>query len=357
MNQQNKSYKVLGIMSGTSFDGIDFCLSEFKFFNNKWAFKILASSTIEYSVEWKNKILNIEDAKGADLMQLHFEYGHFLGEKSTYFLETHEETVDLIASHGHTIFHQIDRGFTFQLGHGAAIAARSAIPTVSDFRSLDVALGGEGAPLVPFGDQELFSDYKCCVNIGGIANLSFQKGDQSIAYDLAPANMVLNYLYQKEFQGEFDLDGEKSKSGKIVPDLYNRLKALPYYAQISPKSIGKEWVFENVIPILDQHRASTVDKLYTFSKQLCFEIAQAILENGLQNSVLITGGGAKNKFLMQLIKEEGITVKEVSTEIVDFKEALLFAFLGLNRYLGLENTLQSVTGASKNSCGGSVFLP
>ena len=358
MNQQNINYKVLGIMSGTSFDGIDLCISKFRQVNSEWHYDILSTKTISYDASWKQKILAIESASGEKLSQLHVEYGHFLGSIAKRFLDAEQQKIDLIASHGHTIFHQTENGFTFQLGHGAAIAATSGVKTVSDFRSLDVALGGQGAPLVPFGDKVLFSNFDCCINIGGIANISFENNNKRVAFDIAPANMVLNYLYTQEYSGEFDTGGKKGKQGSFNPTLFNQLNSLDFYSQRPPKSLGKEWVFKELIPTIDAFKIPIDDKLNTFSKHLSHQIQSVLLESKLTKaSTLITGGGAKNTFLMELLREKLKNIKEVNDELIDFKEALIFAFLGLMRHLNQNNTLKSVTGARKDSCGGNVFFP
>lgn len=344
-------------MSGTSFDGIDLCLSEFQHSNSQWNFSIIKAETIAYTEEWKQKLLQIEKANGENLIQLHFEYGHFLGKIAKDFLKEHRLNADLIASHGHTIFHQIEKGFTFQLGHGASIAASSEIITVADFRSLDVALQGEGAPLVPFGDMHLFGQYSCCLNIGGIANLSIKKESEIIAFDIAPANMVLNHIYQSNFDGDFDIDGVISKTGSKSEDLFTTLNSIDFYHKKAPKSLGKEWVFEVLMPQLTSSGLEPKDLLCTYTHHLVHQISKVIHEACPNKKVLITGGGAKNKFLLQLLDQESIQTESIDENTVDFKEALIFAFLGVTRYLERNNTLKSVTGAKRDSCGGSIFLP
>jgi len=357
VNQQNKTYKVLGIMSGTSLDGIDLCLSEFKALKNEWHYSILATETENYSSEWKKKLSNIESKSAVELVEFDFQYGKHLGGIASNFLLKNNQDADLIASHGHTIFHQIQKGFTYQLGHGASIAAKSGIPSVSDFRSLDVALGGQGAPLVPFGDDQLFGTYASCVNLGGIANLSFKNNNDRLAFDVCACNMVLNYFMTKFQQVEYDQDGEFSSSGRFVPTLYTELNDLEFFKTSGPKSLGKEWVFEQIIPLIEKHAASLADKLFTFTKHCAFQIATTLKSANIAENILFTGGGSKNNFLIKLLKEEGLTFKLPDETMIDFKEALIFAFLGLNRFLGKTNTLKSVTGATKNSCGGNIYLP
>lgn len=357
MNQQNKAYKVLGIMSGTSFDGIDFCLASFQQKNTTWHYEIIAAETYEYSTELKEAILQVENGMADQLVKLHFSYGHFLGNQSKHFLTQHKQSAHYIASHGHTIFHQIENGFTFQLGHGAAIAAASGIPCISDFRSLDVALQGQGAPLVPIGDELLFNQYSCCINIGGIANLSYTTNEKRHAFDIAPANMVLNYISQKYNSVAYDKDGIQSRSGKLNTILFEKLNQLSFYSQLGPKSLGKEFVFDQVIPLIEEIPCSVEDKLHTCTKHLVHQIVSFLKEKKLADNVLVTGGGAKNKFLMELLTQKGIKITKTDSLLVDFKEAMIFAFLGILRVKKEVNTLMEVTGAIKNSSGGSIFFP
>ncbi len=344
-------------MSGTSLDGIDLCLAEFKLFEDKLDYSILVTETHNYSVEWENNLRNIEAKSAVNLAKLDFKYGKHLGTIASKFLLKNDQNADLIASHGHTIFHQIEKGFTYQLGHGASITAESEITCVSDFRSLDVALGGQGAPLVPFGDEKLFSSYDACVNLGGIANLSFKKNNERLAFDVCACNMVLNYFMNKFRQVKFDLDGEFSNSGHLIPALYNDLNDLEFFNSSGPKSLGKEWVFEKIIPLMEKREETLSDVLFTFTKHIAFQIANTLKSNNISKNILFTGGGSKNKFLIKLLKEEGLEFELPNETIIDFKEALIFAFLGLNRFLGKINTLKSVTGATRNSCGGNIYLP
>ncbi len=354
MNKQNKSHRVLGIMSGTSLDGLDFCLSDFYFQNNQWNFTIIEATTFNYSKQWETKLKEAENLSGEKLIQLHFEYGKYIGDKAREFIDQFQLKTDLIASHGHTIFHQIDKGFTFQLGHGASIAAASTLTTVSDFRSLDVALGGQGAPLVPFGEKALFPNHSIFMNFGGICNITFVEGDKISAFDICPFNMVLNFICQKEFNTYFDKGGKISQSGKLNSELLKKLNALNYYHQKPPKSLGKEWVYKEVIPLLNESNVSPTDQLFTFSQHIADQIHKAI--SSTKKEVLITGGGAKNQFILDLLQAKKIKLQVPEEKIIDFKEALIFGFLGLKRFLNETNTLKSVTGSSKDNSGGTIFL-
>ena len=357
VNQQNKTYKVLGIMSGTSLDGIDLCLSEFKRIGKSWEYLILAAETYSYSPDWDSKLRSVESKSAVDLIELDFGYGKLIGEFANKFLSTFNQNADLIASHGHTIFHQIDKSFTYQLGNGAAICAETGMTCISDFRSLDVALGGQGAPLVPFGDEYLFPTFNACINLGGIANLSFKKNSYRLAYDICACNMVLNHFMNKYLQKAFDESGAFSQTGKMIPSLYDELNSFKYFTRKPPKSLGKEWVFEKIIPLMENSNGTLADKLYTFTKHCAHQISNTLIFNNVTKDILFTGGGCKNTFLIELLKAEGLSFELPDEKTIDYKEALIFAFLGLFRYLGHINTLKSVTGASKNSSGGNIFIP
>lgn len=344
-------------MSGTSLDGIDLCLAEFKQINSSWEHTILASQTDSYSKKWENKLRNIENEAAVELAQLDFEYGKLLGFHAKEFLTEHNLTANLIASHGHTIFHQIEKGFTYQLGHGAAIAAASDKLCINDFRSLDVALGGQGAPLVPFGDEHLFSLFEACVNLGGIANFSLNQNGTRIAYDICVCNMVLNYFTNKYFSVPYDKNGQISRTGNLILTLYDKLNTLGFFNTKPPKSLGKEWVHETIIPLMEEESAPLADKLFTFSSHVAFQIARNLKSNGVSKNILFTGGGSKNLFLMELLRKQGLDFSLPDEKTIDFKEALIFAFLGLNRYLGITNTLKSVTGAVRDSSGGCIYYP
>ena len=357
MNKQPSSYKVLGIMSGTSLDGIDLCIASYFLVNDQWTYKILAAKTLPYSDNWKQILINCETASGEELINYHFEYGAFLGKTALSFINESKEAVDFIASHGHTIFHQTENGFTFQLGHGGSIAVNSKHQVISDFRSQDVALGGQGAPLVPVGDQGLFSAYSCCINLGGICNFSYEKKGELLAYDIAPCNMVLNYLMKKYFSKEYDLNGNTAKKGKIDQSLLNQLNELEYYQQKPPKSLGKEWIFRKVIPLIDLHTALPEDKLNTFTFHIASQIANTIKEEQIKNNILVSGGGTKNLFLINQLRKCGVTVFIPDDQLIDFKEALIFGYLGIKRLREEINIYKSVTASSKNTSSGGSYLP
>ena len=364
--------KAVGLMSGTSLDGLDLVAVKFWQTGKTWNFQIESAKTITYSNEWKNRLKNAPTVSGVELIQLHTEYGRFLGNETKRFITENNFVPDLIASHGHTIFHQPEKGFTFQAGSGFEIATVTGITTVADFRSGDVALGGQGAPLVPVGDRLLFSEYEYCLNLGGFANISFEKNGERIAFDICPVNIVLNHFAEK--QGfAFDKNGEMGRKGKVNYELLNQLNQLDFYHASPPKSLGREWVEQVFMPVLNDFEITEEDKLRTIYEHIAQQIAgrgeekgrddekgrdEGKGEGGGRGKILVTGGGAFNTFLIELIS--GKTPVELvipSNEIVNFKEALIFAFLGVLKVRAEINCLASVTGAKKNHSSGLVFHP
>ena len=351
-----KKYRVLGIMSGTSLDGIDLALCSFQQKGKKWSFVTEGAITVPYTRKW-NKILSeahLSDA--ATLLSNHSLYGKFLGTLCKVFLNRGGyKNPDFISSHGHTIFHQPDAGFTFQLGNGSAIAAASGLPVISDFRNLDVQLGGQGAPLVPVGDKLLFHQYDVCVNLGGIANLSFDQKGKRLAWDICFVNMGLNFLAGK-IGRSFDPGGKIAASGVTDPKLLNLLLGVASKMKGKNPSLAREHFEKFLIPLIG--KAVTPEGvrnlLRTFTEYAAISVSKAILK-AKGNHVLLTGGGAKNLFLVERIRFHCgavVLVETGSEEIIDFKEAIIFAFLGVLKKEGLNNALRSVTGASSDSSGG-----
>lgn len=341
-------------MSGTSLDGVDVALCEFHKDNEKWNYKIIDTRTYSYSEDWKDILRNVERFNAFDLVQLDKNYGKFLAEIVNEFQGDKNRKINFIASHGHTIFHQPEKGVTFQLGDGATIAANTGITTISDFRSMDVALGGQGAPLVPIGDELLFSEFDYCLNLGGFANISFNKDGKRLAFDICPANIAINYFVQIMGNMVMDMDGNIARMGKVNKELLIRLNSLEFYGQSGPKSLGKEWFTKEYIPIIKEYDIIMADILRTIYENISIQIDRAMQYN-TKKSVLLTGGGVHNKFLVELIEQRvkhDINIPEIM--LVDFKEALVFAFLGVLRYRNEINCLSSVTGARKDNIGGVI---
>lgn len=346
-----ETYKVIGLMSGTSLDGVDLAFCEFTL-DQSWTFKIIKTETCAYSQEWLNRLINIHKGSAIELSITNLKYGKYLGELINSFIDKNSIKADFIASHGHTVFHQPEKSLTLQIGDGNAIAAQTELLVIYDFRSKDVAFGGQGAPLVPIGDRLLFSNYNYCINLGGIANISFERNGKRIAFDICPANQVLNYL-ANQFNKAFDKNGEIASKGKLNQALLNKLNDLDYYKQDAPKTLGREWVEESILPILNQSKISIEDQLHTFTEHIAAQIS-IILNQELGNA-LISGGGAYNQFLVNRIQSLSNSKIEIpSSDIVDFKEAMIFAFLGTLRLRNEINCLSSVTGAFRDSSTGII---
>jgi anhydro-N-acetylmuramic acid kinase len=354
-----KSFRLIGLMSGTSLDGLD--IADVKLFqedNGDWNFELMNSKTVIYDQELKEKLLGAPFLNGESLGLLSVELGTFYGCEVVKFLDKNnidKNQITAIASHGQTVFHQPEKGFTLQIGNGPEITVITGIKSVVDFRTKDVALGGNGAPLVPVADDFLFSNLAdSFLNIGGFANISFKKSDW-LSFDVCPANIVLNHL-MSHFNKSFDNNGEMGQKAEVNQGLLEELNNIDYYSQEGPKSLGWEWVEKEVFPLLKSERDQST-KLGTFYSHIAFQIVKNLKRHELE-SVFITGGGAMNSFLIDSIKKQyDGNVILPSKEIIDFKEAIAFAFLGVLRLNNLENVYASVTGAKINSCSGVIFTP
>lgn len=351
-----KTITVIGLMSGTSLDGLDLALCRFTKENGRWQFVVQAASCMPYPESWTERLKALPLCSGLELAQAHADYGRYLGEAVRQFQAACGLPADLVASHGHTIFHQPASGLTFQLGSGAAVAAACGIRTASDFRTTDVALGGQGAPLVPIGDALLFGDYDYCLNIGGIANISYNENGQRLAFDCCPANMVLNRL-SETLGAAYDAGGAFARAGKLNEDVLQQLNALDYYKAAAPKSLGREWVETAVFPLFAASGLNVHDQLRTFTEHIAQQIT-ASCKNAVQGKgLLATGGGAFNGFLIERIRAlaPALPVTVPDEQTIKFKEAIIFGFLGALRTEGEINCLRSVTGASRNSIGGALY--
>ena len=344
-----KTYFAIGLMSGTSLDGLDICYAKFQNITN-WEFEILKTETIPYSIEWKNRLQNAILLSAEDLLALDKEYGFYLGEKTQEFISKNNITdLDFIASHGHTVFHQPQRKFTLQIGDGRAIKLTTKKPVIYDFRSQDVLMGGNGAPLVPIGDELLFSQYDACLNLGGFSNISLQKNHQRIAFDISPVNVVLNYFAEK-LGKNYDENGDFARNGAINFKILEQLNALTFYQKSAPKSLGVEFVNSEIFPLLKDETPENI--IATFTEHIAEQIAKVFNDNQLK-TVLVTGGGTFNTYLLEKIREKSQTELIVPDEnIINFKEALIFAFMGVLRLRNEVNVLCSATGSSENHCSG-----
>jgi len=350
------TYTALGIMSGSSMDGLDLAFCEFTKKQHRWSYRIVATETLPYPEEWKMLLQESFVAGGEKLAEDDLSFGKFLGEKADDFLKKYQFKPDIIASHGHTVFHQPEKGFSLQLGNGQAIAITTGIETVSDFRNKDILLGGQGAPLVPIGDKLLFAEYDYCVNFGGIANISYEEKGQRVGYDVCPANQLLNHL-SRQMGKPYDKNGETASLGKLDKLLLDQLNNVDFCRQRFPKSLSNEQIRETFLPKVDNASASLEDKLYTAVKHIAFQVARAT-DSSVGKRILLTGGGAHNSFLVEAIRREcPQSVYLPEPQIIDFKEALIFAFMGVLRKAGRTNCLASATGATRDSSGGVIYLP
>jgi len=352
-----EKYNIIGVMSGTSLDGIDLAHLNFELINGKWDFQILESETIGYSQEWIDQLKIAIGFSDSELLELNKEYTLLLGNIISEFIAKHHlESINAVCSHGHTILHQPKNGFTLQIGNLPEIASICNQKVVCDFRVQDLELGGQGAPLVPIGDRLLFPEVDYCLNLGGFSNVSFEENGNRIAFDISPVNTVLNF-YSNKLGLEYDDKGAISRTGKINSDLLTELNELDFYNLSYPKSLGFEFVKEIVLPIIESYEIATEDKLATFTEHIAYQIGLALPNK--KTKLLITGGGAYNDFLISriqyYIEDTWIVIPE--KKIIEFKEALIFGLLGVLKLRNEINTLGSVTGASKDHSSGKIYNP
>lgn len=351
--------RAIGLMSGTSLDGLDVCCCTFRREEGQWSFNIECAKGYGYPEELKRKLgTEAQQMSALEFVTFHSAYGKFLGERVNDFMQEFGIRPDIIASHGHTIFHEPQKRIMYQIGDGAAIAAETGIPTVSDFRRLDIMLGGQGAPLVPIGDRLLFAGYDYCLNIGGFSNISFEWEGRRIAFDISPANYVINH-YCRQIGLEFDRDGELARRGMVHAPLLDELNALDFYHQEGPKSLGREWVETEVYPLLERYPLALEDRLRTFYEHAAYQIARVIRAYPCtkgEGKLLITGGGAFNRFLVERIEALSPCRAVIpDRQIIEYKEALIFAFLGALYMADEPSCLASVTGARRDNVGGMLF--
>lgn len=346
---------VIGLMSGTSLDGVDLACCRFSY-DGQWHFEVQATECIPYPTDWKKKLSTAFHMQANELTTLDREYGSYLGGLVAAFIQKNNLKPDVIASHGHTIFHKPEASYTLQIGQGKCLAETTGITIVNDFRKADIQKGGQGAPLVPIGDRLLFGDYGICLNIGGIANLSFEQNQHRVAYDVCPANQVLNMLAQQA-GCDFDENGRIASSGQLNQVLLQKLNALDFYQQAGPKSLGREWVQQVFLPALNQDTLPINDLLNTVCQHISIQLANAT-DHLKPTTMLVTGGGAFNNFLMDSIRSQSKhTILIPEAQLVNYKEAIVFAFLGYLRINGLTNCLSSVTGARGDSSCGDIHYP
>ena len=353
------SKTVVGLMSGSSLDGIDLCCVHFYESEKQLKYRWIKGHTYPISQPLKEalKKASEEDKKhGSSLDQ---RFSQFALECLKSFLKKLDEKVDLISSHGHTVNHEPENGVTVQIGDGAYWAKELNIPVVFDFRSEDVALGGQGAPLVPIGDTTLFREYEYCLNLGGISNISYRDDDRVIAYDISMCNTPLNELAQR-LGKEYDKSGSIAESGQFISDLFHELNDLDYFQLTAPKSLDKAWYFSKMQPLFDSRPYSIADLLNTTCEHIGYQIAKAINatnSNSKLSKVLVTGGGAYNTYLISSIEkylDPNFKLLTPEPYLIEYKEAIIFALMGWLKIHSRINVLSSVTGATKDTSAGKI---
>lgn len=350
-----ESYQVVGVMSGTSLDGIDLAHLYFSVVNGVWNYQIGNCQTVSYSSEWLNKLRQAIHYSNEELQNLNKEYTQYLGKIIRDFIQENSlEDLDAVCSHGHTILHQPQNGLTLQIGNLPEIADITNHTVVCDFRVQDVKIGGQGAPLVPIGDRLLFSEYDYCLNLGGFSNVSFEENGKRIAFDISPVNTVLNF-YANQMGIDFDDSGEIARSGKINLTLFEKLNQIDFYQKKHPKSLGMEFVNRTILPLIETFSIPIEDKLATFVEHIALQIALALPKKS--GKMLVTGGGAYHLFLLERMKHHLLKMEIMvpDTKTLEFKEALIFGFLGVLRIRNEINVLRSVTGAKNDHCSGLIF--
>lgn len=357
----------VGCMSGTSLDGLDLAAVVFEVTEQGVKFDIVEAETLPYPTEWQLRLAGLPQTSAEEFARTHVAYGHWQGRAIQQFIQKNGLQPDFVATHGHTIFHQpaAKEAFTTQIGDGETIAAYLPCLLVTQFRNKDVALGGQGAPLVPFGEKYLFSNYSLLLNLGGFANLTLNRAAQPLAFDLTACNLVLNRLAQLSLNLPFDPAGEMAASGTPLPDLLAQLAQLPYFRQMPPKSLGTEWLEAEAWPLVAAQLAagiSPADCAATWCKHVATVLSDAVRQHHSGPAdLLITGGGRNHLHLLNEIRHQmqplGIGVPDPSPTLTDFKEALIFAWLGLCVLQGRPNVLNTTTGSRLAAPCGSIHLP
>ena len=351
-------------MSGSSLDGLDIVHVQLDEVRGQWRYEIRNAECIPYTEKWVSDLRNAADINVGDFLKLHTAYGRYLGEQINEFIAKHEleHSVHFIASHGHTVFHEPQNNTTFQIGDGATIAATTGLPVINDLRAMDVALGGQGAPIVPIGDKLLFYDYDYLLNIGGIANISVTHNGSLLAFDICPANQITNALAEREGM-DMDENGTMASVGTLLPGILEELNGAEYYKLLPPKSLSNEAAQGLVFPVLLESESHNYDLLHTATIHVAQQIANAVKKypHGKETAALLaTGGGAFNNFLIEQLQKElepyKVAVVVPDGQTVKFKEALVMALIGTLRWREEVNVLTSVTGASRDSVGGALWI-
>ena len=344
-------FNVIGLMSGTSLDGLDIANCTFEFKAGRWTYRIAHFETVNYSQEWRLTLSGAAELSDEQLNELDESYGRFLGDEVVRFIRRYDVKPDFVSSHGHTVIHQPEKRISVQIGNGKTISETCGFPVVNDFRRENVEAGGQGAPLVPIGDRLLFPDFSVCLNLGGIANVSTSIDGIVQAFDISICNLAFNHFASLSGMN-YDVNGELGRSGKMDESLFHELNGLKYFHFPAPKSLDASFFKKQMLPLVNLNKTSIADCARTFYEHLAFQIMSSVKEKG---PVLITGGGAHNIFLIDLITQKGnVEISLADNTLIDYKEALIFAFLGVLRIRGEVNCLASVTGSPQDMCTGKM---
>lgn len=351
-------------MSGSSLDGLDIVYTWLEESRCEWKFEIKQAECIAYEDDWIEVLRHASILNVGNFLKLHTKYGHYLGQKVNGFIERHDlqHQVHFIATHGHTAFHEPQHKTSFQLGDGAALAAATGLPVISDLRSLDAALGGQGAPIVPIGDKLLFAGFDYWLNIGGIVNITAREGGKLIAFDVCPGNQILNALAGREGK-LMDEEGRMAKQGVVLQDVNDSLNGKEYYKRQPPKSLSNEAARDLVFPAMFESAHPTNDLLRTAVQHIVVQVANAVAQfpaDKEEAKMLVTGGGAFNNFLVDelniALQQSGISIIVPDERVVKFKEALVMALIGALRWREETNVLCSATGAMRDSISGAIWM-
>lgn len=362
-----RTYRVIGLMSGSSMDGLDIAYCEITDNGDEpWSYRFLITECIPMPPKWKLRLEKLVLQNAVTYIKTHTFLGHYFGEEVKAFIDRHNLAgeLDFIASHGQTIFHQPDNHFTSQIGDGAAIAAKTGFPVVCDFRTIDVALGGQGTPVAPIANKYFYPQHKLFLNLGGFANIAARLSeDKYVAFDVVTVNLMMNKLARK-LGKEYDEDGQIASTGQVNEELLAELNASWYYGKEYPKSLSGGWVSKVMTPVINKHKIAVEDKLRTVVELISQQVSNSLndimkregVTFGADDTMFLTGGGALNKYLISQIQEKvPVKLQIPDKQTVDFKEALLVALLGVLRVSDRANCLSSVTGASRDSIGGIIY--
>ena len=340
-------------MSGSSLDGVDLAIIDFYKKKNKWKFKLLEFNTISYDYNLKNELSVAHNLNLNQIKKLDSKYTFVLASLINNFLEKLKINIDFVSSHGHTILHQPEKGVTIQIGNNIDLSNLISKKLICDFRTQDVLFGGQGAPLVPVGDYHLFSEFDYTLNLGGFANITNLTNQFPRAHDVCAVNTVLNKL-SNELNLDYDSEGRIAMNGNLIKDLKNELDNILFYKDKPPKSLGVEWLNRVVYPILNKYKSFKIeDILYTYSIHISEVLSRELPEG---KKILLSGGGSFNNFLIDNIVQKSKSIITIpNKEIINFKEAIIFAFIGVLKIRNEINCFKSVTGACKDHCSGIIY--